>query len=174
MAFYVLLVGVLGAVLTPIGTISQRSMEDSAVFSHAGERNRVALTRIAQEVRRALTTTVAVLDGGRTLALTLPNGFDGANIIPGDTIEYRLSTAAGEVPNGVDDNQNGLVDEGDLVRRNTSTGEEVLLNAALDVGASGFALNGGAVTITVSTHGQLADGASTFQVSRNITVFPRN
>jgi hypothetical protein len=129
---------------------------------------------MTQEVRKAIGATVNVTNLGRTVGFTLPNGFDGVNVVPGPEIEYELQIAAGETINGVDDNQNGLADEGVLVRRNVTTGDETVTSADLSVGGSGFALNGTGVTVSVTTFGNLWDEDAAFQVSRTVTVFPRN
>lgn len=173
-AFYVLILGIIGALLGPLTQVSTQSVLDSQSFSKTGERNRVTLLKLEQEVRRALAPTVVVGNGGQQILFTLPGGFDGTNIIPGPDIRYDLQADPQETINGVDDNGNGLVDEGVLVRSNVATGEAVTVCSGLMLAASGFVLAGTGVTLNVTNFSGLSDGESTFQVTRSITVYPRN
>ncbi len=124
-------------------------------------------------MRRSIGSSVSVQDSGRTLVLTVPGGFDGTSILPGDTFRFELRLVPGETYNGLDDNGNGLVDEGELVRTNVSTGQELLLSRGIDLNGSGFAQSGTGFRITVANFGS-GQAGTPLRVSKSVTVYPRN
>jgi hypothetical protein len=108
------------------------------------------------------------------LQFNLPGGFDGDLPTVGDAVQYEIQLLPGESANGADDNGNGLVDEAQLLRRNSTTGEAVVLSGEIDYTESSFSRNGDAATITIATVGTLPDRESSFSLSRSLTVYARN
>ena len=170
-SLYMTLVLLIGAPLVSVVLMSTRSTEENDTFNRVTERNRTAIQRIEKELRSAIQSTVSVTDSGRTLTFNGPNGYDGAAVVVGQRVSYSL--VAREAVNGFDDNANGVIDEGDLVRTNLGTGEQVTITAAADVGASGFAAAGTGWTVAMTTQGALRS-QQRYEVSRRVTVYPRN
>jgi type II secretory pathway pseudopilin PulG len=171
---YTGILAILGAPIVSLILSGTRSLEESNDFNTAIERNRAILTRIQREARRAIATTLAVSNGGRTLVFTEAAGFDGVSIVPGDTIQYDLVLFTGEVANGADDNGNGLIDEGQVVRRNLSTGESVVVSAPIDLAGSSFALNGRTVMTTLTHQSFLGKAQASVSVQRQVQILARN
>jgi hypothetical protein len=67
----------------------------------------------------------------------------------------------------------GYVSEADLVLYNSNTRESTTIASSIDMNSSGFMLNGEGVTITLTHVGTLGTRGN-FQVSRSMTVYPRN
>lgn len=164
----------LGIPLVSAVMVSTRSMTESDVFNRLAERNRVVLYRVARDVRKSIVTSTVIGGGGTTLSFTQVAGVDATGMLPGENIRYELLPAAGETVNGIDDDGDGLVDEGSLVRRNLTTGEVVTITAEVNVVGSSFALNGSTVTATIATFGRLRNAGDVYEVSRSVNVNPRN
>lgn len=165
---------ILGSALVSVALESTRSVVDGDVFNRVAERNRVVAFRLAQDLRKAIASTVTVSVDGRSLSFSQPAGVDAGGIVPGDTIRYDLVLAKGESVNGADDNGDGYVDEGRLDWRNATTNELVTVASSLDLSASSFSMNNGAVTLAITNTGRLPRNNTLFEVSKNITVEPRN
>jgi hypothetical protein len=169
---YTTLLALVGAPLVTMALASARATTENDVFNKVEERNRTALYRVERELRRGLSGTAVVSDFGRTLAFTSAAGFDGTASIPGPQVTFRFVIANGETANGLDDNGNGVADEGQLERSDT-TGASHIVCGDIDLASSGFAMNGLGVTITAATFGSLR-GADTFSLAKTMTVYPRN
>jgi hypothetical protein len=170
-AFYITIIAILGAPLVTLALASARSTTENDVYNKIEERNRTTLHRIEQELRKAISGTAVVTDAGRTLTFTSTIGFDGVAPIPGPQVAFRFVIASGETSNGLDDNGNGIADEGQLERSDV-TGTYVV-SGDIDLASSGFALNGLGVTITAAGIGSLR-GSGTYTLSKAMTVYPRN
>lgn len=171
---YTGLIGVIGLPLLSVVMVSTRSTSENFTINHVTERNRVAIYRVTREIRKAVSDTVAIGGGGTQLTFTLPNGFDGFNVIPGDTIRYALNIVPDESPNSADDNGNGLIDEGQLERTNLSTGESFVVCQGLDLANCSFSLNGTAVRSTFASQGFIPQSESVYSLTKSLTVTPRN
>ena len=80
-----------------------------------------------------------------------------------------------ETANGVDDNGNGLVDEGRLVCTNLSTGEAIPLCGGIDLGPSRFTLAaGGAVSVSLRVSAGAGGIGDVMVRTKRLTVTPRN
>ena len=169
--------GILAILTLPISSVvmvSIRSTRENDALNRVAERNRVAVNRVAQELRPALRDTVTITNSNRHLTLTLPDGFDGTNVVPGAQVRFELEMATGEQQNGADDNGNGLVDEGQLQRRDLGTGEVVSICQDLDLSQSRFEFSGASVVVTVATAGRSGHGTNVHVLARSATVTPRN
>lgn len=172
-ALYTAVLLAIGAPLVSAVLVSTRSTREVDTVNAITERNRTIVLRIEKEVRRAIGSTVSVEDLGRSLALTPPAGFDGASIVPGVRIRFELRPAPGESVNGLDDNGDGLVDEGELIQRDVATGAESLLSRGIDLDASSFSQTSSGFRITLTNFGG-GNGGTPFRISKTVTVYPRN
>jgi len=173
-AVYASLAIIVGAQVVQVARTSARTTAESDAYSRLAERNRAVLHRIGSEVRSSIRTSVGVEQAGSRLVLTEAAGFDGVAVVTGDTIAYELQTATGEQANGVDDNGNGLVDEGRLVRVNQTTGESVTLCESLDLAQCGFTLNGSTVESQLTSQGFIHQSGEVLRRSRTVAMTPRN
>ena len=201
-SLYATLALLLGMPLVSMVLVSSRSTADNDTINRVTERNRTALFRIEKELRRAIQGTVQVADYGRGLVFSTPVGFDGTALVPGPTLSFSLQPS-GEGSSyykdpyyqdpyyrdpytqdpyytqpyypdgGYDYAGGGYVAEADLVLYNSNTGESTTIASSIDMNSSGFMLNGEGVTITLTHVGTLGTRGH-FQVSRSMTVYPRN
>ncbi|MBN1442700.1 MAG: hypothetical protein JXA90_08325 [Planctomycetes bacterium] len=168
---------VLATVMGPIAYLflaGSRSARENDVYNTTSERSRVALARLARDLRPCMLDTVVFSSTNHIVQFTLPASYDGANIVPGDSVRYVLTIATDEAANGVDDNGNGLVDEGRLVRVNVTTGEVITICASVDLGRSSFVRNGEVIDVNLALSGFLPHLQTPFTVDRSISVRPRN
>jgi hypothetical protein len=171
---YTMLTLVVGGQLAQLIRVSVRASRESDAINRVTERNRVAMFRVAQELRSCIGSTLSITNSGRTLTFAKENGYDGAAVIPGAMISYRLVSATGETASGSDDNDNGLVDEGRLVRDDVSAGTSSTLCESLDLTKCQFSTSGTGVTISMSSMAYLPDSGSVLGIDRSLTVYPRN
>jgi hypothetical protein len=170
---YVTILVSLGVPLTSVVLSSIRSTTDNDVIQRIEERNRSALGSIERELRRCMSGTVSITDSGRTISITPAIGYSASAVVPGNRLSFAFTPVATETVNGADDNGNGLVDEGQLVRTDVATGEQVVINSSLRVSACGFSRTGLGVTVTVTSVGRLVMG-DTYSVTKSETLYPRN
>ncbi len=171
---YVGLIAVIGGPLVSVVLVSSRGVAEHSTMHQVAERNLVSVYRLTQEVRTALNGSVAVTNVGKTLTFDLPDSFDGVAVVPGDTIRYDLQLSPEELANAVDDNGNGLVDEGRVLRTNVTQSEIVLLCENLDPNVSLFSWDGTTVTMTIANVGSLSSINTVFGITRSLAMVPRN
>lgn len=174
LAIYSALLLVLGASLVTIILTAMRTTAENGGISKVQERNRTAIFRIERELRRSISGTPTVGDGGSSLSFASTAGFDGTVPVAGPGVRFLFRAAAGETWNGADDNGDGTVDEGELVRSDLSTGVDTIVSSAVDLNGSGFVENGAGVTINLASTGSLDRRFGSFSVSNSLTVYPRN
>ena len=172
-ALYITLALLLGMPLVSIVLASSRTTTENDTFNKVTERNRTALLRMEGELRESLLASVIVGDAGRSVQFSPPGGFDGTRALAAPVASFALRYSPGEYYNGRDDNGNGLVDDGELVRTETSTGQQQVIAAGIDVNGSGFAQGTAGLTMTLRSLGTMG-AEDTFGVSKSMTVFPRN
>ena len=172
--FFSVVFAAIGTAVVDLLLVTTRATNENDVINRAAERTRIALRKVERSLRSSLADTVDIQNTGSVLVFTLPDGYDGAAVIPGDSIRYTFALAQGESNNGADDNLNGLVDEGQLVRENLTTGESFSICSDLDLNESLFALNGGSVVVTVVSQGFVPSRGATYELTRSVTVTPRN
>lgn len=173
-AIYVTVLAIVGGPFVTLVLTSTRSTAENDTFNRVESVNRSTLFRISRDVRRSISTTATIGDSGLSLTVTLPAGFDGTSVIPGQQIRYTFRSRADDPSNGADDNKNGVVDEGELVRRNLTTASEQTVASGFDLDASGFSMSGSEVNITVSSIGSLDRRYGTYSVTNSVSVVPRN
>ncbi len=171
---YTGLMVVIGGPLISVVLVSSRGVAENSTMHQVAERNLISLYRVTQEVRIGLSNSVVVGNGGKSLTFTRPDSFDGTNIVPGPSIRYEFLLSPDELANAADDNGNGLVDEGRLLRTNLTTGEVVSLCENLDPAQSIFTWDTATVTMTVANIGRLSSANSFFGITRSLAMVPRN
>src|SRR5437867_2086853 len=167
-AIAIAVLALLGIPLVSIMLASTRSTSENDTFSKVEERNRLALFRIEKEFRKGMTGTITLANSGRDLIFTSTSGFDGTSAVAGPNIRFFFTVDPGETLNGADDDGDGLIDEGSLIRRDESTGNQITICGGINVAGSSFALNGTGVAITVASFGTLASGGN-FSLSKSMT-----
>ena len=168
---------ILSVFLIPIVSVllaSTQAVADHDVLGKVHERNRATLFRLMRDIRGAMAATVSITGSGKVLSFAAPLAFNGVGMVAGPTITYRFEIASQETLNGRDDNNNGLVDEGQLVRTNEQTGETAVIAGGINLQESLFQTDGSGVSVTLANMGMLADRTSSLKVSRSITAHPRN
>lgn len=173
-AMYSALLLTIGAPLVSIVLTSSRATVENDAIARVEERNRTALFRIEKEVRRARSGTFVVGNGGSSLTFAPVIGFDGTSVVSGTNVRFTFRLAAGESLNGVDDDGDGAADEGELVRTDIATNTDLVIAGTMDIANSSFALNGTGVDVTVATTAGIDRRFGSFDVSRTLSVFPRN
>jgi len=169
---YTCVLAIVGAALVSVVLASSRSAAAHDTTAKVVERNRIALQRIEREFRKSMTGTTTISGTAKAVSFVATAGFDGTAKISGPTVTFTFELAAGETLNGVDDNGNGLPDEGWL-RRTDSGGGNVIICGDIDVQNSSFTLNDPGITIRVTTYGPMRTG-NPFRVTKTLDVFPRN
>jgi hypothetical protein len=172
-AVFTALAVVIGAPIASMVLTTQSFVAELDATTRVSERNRTALYRLDQEIRQAVSSSLTV-SAASTLQLTLATGYDGTDVVTGDSIEYSLELDPGESANGADDNGDGLVDEGQLVRRNLTTAESSTLCGGINLSASSFVLNGTGVTVNLTHTASMRKSDSTFDHSGSIHAYPDN
>jgi type II secretory pathway pseudopilin PulG len=113
------------------------------------------LAEMEDEIRNtsadATQSGIAVTNGGAGLQFRTIAGFDTTANAPvwSGLITYRWELAPGERDNGIDDDGNGLVDEGRLVRLDERGAKAVLIDAVAKSPAFTLATAGGRTTLTL-------------------------
>jgi hypothetical protein len=174
LAFYVGLSALIGGPLVSVVLLSARGTAENGTISQVAQRNRVAFYRVSQDLRIAMSDTITAAVDGASISFTLPDGYDGTAVVPGPSIRYDLELSATEDLNERDDNGNGLIDEGRLVRRNLTTDEDASLCENIDLNQSSFAWDGSVATVTLRNQGQLYSHNAAYDVGRTVAIFPRN
>jgi type II secretory pathway pseudopilin PulG len=169
---YIGVLAIVGTALMSVVLASSRSAAAHDTTAKVVERNRSALQRIEREYRKSMTGTTAVSGTGKAVSFAATAGFDGAATISGPTVTFTFELATGESLNSVDDNGNGLPDEGRL-RRTDSGGGDVVVCGDIDVQNSSFTVNDTGITIRITTYGPMRTG-NPFRVTKTLDVFPRN
>lgn len=173
-ALYALLLACVSGPIVLSLVTTLKSAAHTNVRMNVGQASRTALLRIEEDLRRALKSTVAVGTGSSKITFNVEGGFNGAAVIPGDSIEYQVQLAEGEELNSVDDNKNGLVDEARLIRRNLTKGQQMVVAENLGYTQSYFSFDGKAVTVRIASLGALRSEQYTYQIATDLTIYPRN
>ena len=171
---YATITVMLSAPVVSVLLVSTQATKDADSFCKAQERNRFCMLQIETDLRECLGTSVIVQNSETQLLFTTSSGFDGTSVTSGPQVRYTLQLDSTESANAVDDDGDGLVDEGVLVRRDVTAGTEGVICGAVDLGASSFSTAGSSVTITLISLGRVDRSSTPFSVARTVTVFPRN
>ncbi len=173
-AIYSSLLILLGSPFVTLVLTSTRATAENDTVNKVETENRKGLFRMERDLKRALLTSVSVGNSGLSLTFTPPNGFDGTAAIAGQQVQFQFRPRSGETMNGADDNQNGIVDEGELVRRDMVTGTEVVVATGFNLATSGFAMSGSTITITIESLASVDRRYGTVTVSNSLSISPRN
>ena len=168
---YVTLASILGTPMVMIAVAVSRASAEGDMVSRILERNRVAIQRMTSELRDSLPGTTVISNGGKCIQFTSKGGFDGNGAVPGPVVRYEFRLAAGEVDNGKDDNGDGLIDEGTLVR--LAGGLEAVITNTIRYSTSSFQADGTGVEITVTTTGRARGAPVPSDISSVTAVFPK-
>ena len=93
------------------------------------------MNRLSLDLRSANAESVVpvILDNSTTVSFQQVVGYDGNDVLLGPVISFTWWIAAGEEANGLDDNGNGLADEGDIVMTVDSSDPTILASNILDL-----------------------------------------
>ncbi len=171
---YLMIIGILIMPIISLVLTSSRFVQELDSSGKIMERNRSVLHRVETELREAIRTSIVISNPERRIIFRQASGYDGNAIVPGDEIAFRFRITDDEIWNGKDDNGNGIIDDGILIRRNRTTGEQLILCSGIDMQNSGFVLNGDAVTVTLSNTGFISRGNTTWTVTSSLDVYPYN
>jgi hypothetical protein len=170
--FYLGIILVVSAPIVSSTLVGTDAVAQTDGITRLQERNRSSLVRLVGDVRASIADTLVV--SNTSLAFTLAKEFDGAVIVPGDSLLYELDSDPTDPVNGKDDNGNGLVDEGRLVRTNQTTGDNTVLCSGVNLQGSRFEPIDGGVDVILSCRGGTKRDQYTMQVTRSVAVFSRN
>ncbi len=134
------------------GTLLRLAVDGQEAFEVGLAQNRLdakarrTIARIADDLRSAEATglTPAVPSGSDAVLFRQNQGWNAGEIQWGPDVQIAFADAPGEVVNGLDDNGNGLVDDGEVVRiLNPGLGEQrVVLVRGVARLAAGETMNG--------------------------------
>ncbi len=173
LTIYMVLSVVVGAAFVSVVSTSITSANENLAFHTTTERSRAILWRVETALRNSMAGTAALSGEGKILSVSTTSGFDADGVVAGPALELEFRCSGGETLNGDDDNSNGLIDDGELVFRDTATNSEVIIGGNVDVAGSQFQLVGTTIRVRLSTFanaGQTGPLAS----RREINVQPRN
>jgi hypothetical protein len=173
-SLYAALLLILGTPLVSVMLASSRNTTDNDTMNRLTERNRNAIFQIEGDLRVRVSEYDYVSEWGTWVAVMPAMGFDGANVIPGSWILWYLRMTPGEWWDGTDNNGNGLVDEGEIVRLDYNDYSWTVVSSGIDINQTGFGINGDGILATVTNMGTMRGGGAPYRVSKSVTVFPRN
>ena len=171
---YLTVMAIVGIPIVMVTMNVSRASAEGDMLSRIQERNRAAIQRILSEYQEALSGTTTISADGKSLQFTSNGGFDGAGVIAGPVIRYEIRMDPGESANGVDDDNDGLIDEGSLVRVDQALGQGLILTSALKTSDSSFTLTGSGAAFTLTTFGRTQGAKAETAIQRSITIIPRN
>ncbi len=174
MAIYLAILTILGMPLVLVFLGGSRSMAEADAANNVRERNRVALFRISQDLRRSFKNSIVLSDGGKYLRAVLPDEFGSGTTTMGPVIHYGFQSLSWEALSSADQNTSGTISEGQLVRVNRGMGERSVLCGGIDLKNSSFSWDGDAVTINLTSFGSLPEQDKAFTVTNSTKVYPRN
>ena len=157
---YAALAGLLSAPLVSAMLVGTRASTDTDQHAWMQERNRSTLHKVTKDIRNSIGSTLVIDTAANTMTFSLPDGFDGVNVIVGPTIQYEFRTVAG-------------ADWGELVRIDFRTGEERSVSGGIDIANSQFAPEDDGVRVTL-VHAVDPNDPTAVNVRSSVASFPRN
>jgi type II secretory pathway pseudopilin PulG len=114
----VLIIVMMSGVVVRVSDSGSGAYRTGVTVADLDARTARALERIVREISAASAATLDPPDpaGGDRIAFQLPVGEQGTAVVWSDPVRYAVELAPGEILNGADDNGDGLVDDGVLVR----------------------------------------------------------
>ncbi|MFG0318853.1 MAG: type II secretion system protein J [Planctomycetota bacterium JB042] len=177
-----LCLGVIGIGVAGVSTSSSRALTTNAVVLEGQMRADRCVERLERHLRAASLGSLETLPPGFETPQPLVEGVPAddlrwlcfaydpaqADALPtADAAQYSIEAiaSAGDPTNGVDDDQDGLLDEVDLVLQRPGAAAET---ASRDVTQCSFTLDGRMLTISVVVRMRMPDGAPTTARSTRI------
>lgn len=165
------------AILGALVFMMLKSMSDSystgSLHGGLNSETRDLLDRIAAETADAGITTLvpAFPNGSTTLAFRRNTGYAGGAIVFGAPITYAFVYEPGELNNGIDDNGDGRIDEGRLVR--TENGDPVILSRDLAENGITFTQTGNTIRVILTIE-KVDEKRQVVRYTRETTIQIRN
>lgn len=170
---YLTLLLIIGAPLVMIALSGYRSVGEGMRTSLVAERNRAISNRLTEELQGAISSTVSVLYEGRAIRFVPPSGFDGTGPIPGPAVRYEVRMDPAEQDNGIDDDNDGVVDERIIMRIEEANGSQTVVSGNVGAGTS-FSVSDGVVDLTLVTVAGVTGGGPPIQITRTTRILARN
>ncbi|MBI3269571.1 MAG: hypothetical protein HYZ53_11160 [Planctomycetes bacterium] len=146
-----LLAGSIAASLQVL-TCAQNTLESETVAAGLDAEGLRLVEQMMHELRQAGRSTLVPASpaDSRSLSFLMNAGFDGSRIVWSRPTTYACALEDGEVENGRDDNGNGLIDEGVVVRTDGDR-TPVVLGRFLETNGLAFSLepDGGSLAISI-------------------------
>ncbi|MEM7234252.1 MAG: hypothetical protein AAF517_18890 [Planctomycetota bacterium] len=160
------------ALMLPVGILvlgAEAMSRDSEAHVRAAARSRAGFRRLANDLRSAVAESVSLRDA-HALECSIPSGTStNLRALTPERVRFSIRLDPGETLNREDDDGDGTIDEGYIVRTDVKSGTETKISHGIDVGASQFSVENGLVSVTLS-HAEI-DGVA---VTRTLKVSPRN
>lgn len=146
-------IAILGILIVVVYSIlggSHRSFTTGVRLGDLQERARIVLDRMANELRLSAAPQISTstVNGAPSIAFRVNEGFSGGQITWSTTIAYRFEFEPGELDNGLDDNNNKLIDEGMIIRE--KDGQKVVLTRDVLKGGVAFSVSGDRIEIQLT------------------------
>ncbi len=167
--FSLLEVTVASVLLVVLVGASVSAIQSSRTASAAGvsrivllDRARSAMDRIEKELRRGgpgtLDPALAVLEGnpGSRIEFSQAENYANGAVVWGFPVIFDLVYANGEIDNGLDDNNDGLVDEMEITRE--QNGQTITLVTDVQENGLSFTASGNSLTINLTLQGRDQNG----------------
>jgi len=167
----------LAVILLGIGammTTSRTSFSQGATQTDIQNQIRWAIGKVAQEMKQAVDTTISV-QGGTNPTLTFQKnvGWNGAAVQLGGITTFQFQYTPGEVNDGLDNNSNGLIDEGMLVRTEAGMPNTIITEWVRE-GSVAFTLAGNLLTIQMTLERPIAGGQTLLNETISTSIYINN
>jgi hypothetical protein len=129
---------------------SQRSFQTGVKLADLQERARIVLDRMANELRLSAASEIATstVNGTSAISFRMNEGFSAGQILWSTQVIYQFQFEPGEFDNGLDDNNNGLADEGIIVR--VKDAQSIVLTRDVLKGGIAFTVTGDRIDIQLT------------------------
>jgi len=171
--FYLVLLIIVAGPLMAISLTSQRSVADGIQMTAVAERNWVALNLLASDLQKAVSGSIKVSDSGQSLLLTPAVGLNGADLVPGNPVEFQFRSSQKLLAVDDSDSGGGAIYACSLIRVDKTSGSEQILSGYLATGSS-FYSDGDTVIVKVVTAARTNQKNGYFRITRSLVVKPRN
>lgn len=171
---YLAVAAIIGIPMVMVSISMSRSYADGFTVSRVLERTRLVAQRLKDEYRDSLKGTTVVSADGKSIQFTSKGSFNGTGPEVGPVIRYEIVLDSKEISNGLDDDSDGLIDDGLLQRVDTSTGERLILSKGIDYTNSSFSVVGTELSFKLETFGCAKETKSVNTASRFVEIYPRN
>ena len=169
----VLIFGVLAVTTIALVKTTGDSYADGSLHSYLNTQSRLFLEQVSRELGSAGINTLSPAFPANSTSLTfqMASGYANGQVVYAAPITYAFQYAIGEVDNGIDDNRDGRIDEGQVVR--TENGQSVTLSLDLAENGITFTRNSNTVSIVITLE-RLDDKGNLVTYTRALTVQVRN